>query len=67
MQAIVSMAQALELRTVAEGIENEATAVILRKLEVDLLQGYHLGRPCTADEFITLPLFSAVAHALHSA
>ena len=67
VQAIVSMAQALELRTVAEGIENEATAVILRKLEVDLLQGYHLGRPCTADEFITLPLFSAVAHALHSA
>jgi len=67
VQAILSMAQALELRTVAEGIEDENTAVILRKLGVDLLQGYHLGRPCTADEFIALPLFNSAAPELHSA
>ena len=64
VQAIVSMARALELRTVAEGIEDEATAVILRKLGVDLLQGYHFGRPCPAGEFITLPLFATAARAL---
>ncbi|BAO29835.1 bifunctional diguanylate cyclase/phosphodiesterase [Sulfuritalea hydrogenivorans] len=66
VQAIVSMAQALELRTVAEGIEDEATAATLRKLGVDILQGYHFGRPCTAEEFIALPLFNP-APALHSA
>ena len=67
VQAIVSMAQALELRTVAEGIEDEATAVVLRRLGVDLLQGYHFGRPCPADEFVTLPLFANVAPVLRSA
>lgn len=67
VQAIVSMAQALELRTVAEGIEEEATAVILRKLGVDLLQGYHLGRPCTADEFVASALYSRAPQVLHRA
>lgn len=58
-QGIVSMAQALRLRTVAEGVEDEATARVLRELGVDLLQGYHFGRPCPASELDALPLFAA--------
>lgn len=56
-QGIVSMAQALRLRTVAEGVEDEATARVLRELGVDILQGYHFGRPCPASELGTQPLF----------
>jgi EAL domain-containing protein (putative c-di-GMP-specific phosphodiesterase class I) len=58
IQGIVSMAQALRLRTVAEGVEDGITANLLRQLGVDLLQGYHFGRPCAASEFEKLPLFT---------
>ncbi|MFC5301284.1 MASE3 domain-containing protein [Azospira restricta] len=50
VQAIVSLAQSLRLRTVAEGIEDEATAAAMRQLGADLLQGYHFGRPAPAEE-----------------
>lgn len=61
VQAIINMAQALHLRTVAEGVEDEATAAILSGLGVDVLQGYYFARPCPADEFMNLPQFGAVA------
>lgn len=59
VQAIVSLAQALNLQTVAEGIEDEATADTLRALGVDVLQGYHFGRPCPAADLAATPLFAA--------
>jgi diguanylate cyclase (GGDEF)-like protein len=58
LQAIVNLARALGLRTVAEGVEDEATASTLMQLEVDVLQGYHLGKPCPAEEFEKLPFFA---------
>lgn len=57
-QGIVSLAQALRLRTVAEGVEDEATARVLRDIGVNVLQGFHFGRPCPAAEFAELPLFA---------
>ena len=57
-QGIISLAQALRLRTVAEGVEDEATAEVLRGIGVDALQGYHFARPCPPSEFILLPLFT---------
>ena len=57
-QGIVSLAKALHLRTVAEGVEDEETAQVMRELGVDLLQGYHFARPTTADELVTSPLFT---------
>ncbi len=60
VQAIVNLAQALSLRTVAEGIEDNGTATLLRDLGVDLLQGYHFGKPCPAAEFESGPLFANV-------
>ena len=50
IQAIISLGQALRLRIVAEGIEDEATASILRELGVNLFQGYLFGKPMPADE-----------------
>jgi EAL domain-containing protein (putative c-di-GMP-specific phosphodiesterase class I) len=45
VKAIVSLARAFGLQTVAEGIEDEQTLTILKAEGVDFGQGYHLGRP----------------------
>lgn len=42
------MAHALGLRTVAEGVENAATAAELVAMGVDVLQGYHVAKPMPA-------------------
>jgi PAS domain S-box-containing protein len=43
--AIVSLAGAFGLHTIAEGVENEETLALLRTAGVDFVQGFHLGRP----------------------
>jgi diguanylate cyclase (GGDEF)-like protein/PAS domain S-box-containing protein len=47
--AIVSMAQALHLTTIAEGVETEEQQRMLRDLGCDLAQGFHLASPAAAD------------------
>ena len=44
-QAVVALGKALHLKTVAEGIETESQAAILRAMGCDQLQGYAIGRP----------------------
>jgi diguanylate cyclase (GGDEF)-like protein len=39
------MAHAMGLRLVAEGVEDEEIAQLLAMLGIDVLQGYHIGRP----------------------
>ena len=48
----IALALDLGLRVIAEGIEDEATAVALRELGCDVGQGYHLGRPTTPDQIL---------------
>ncbi len=43
--AIVGMAKALDMMTVAEGIQSERQVKLLRELGVHRGQGYHFGRP----------------------
>ena len=45
VQSIVTIANSLGMRTIGEGVEDEATLNGLRALGVDYAQGYHLGRP----------------------
>jgi diguanylate cyclase (GGDEF)-like protein/PAS domain S-box-containing protein len=45
VQAIVSIARGLGQKTVAEGIEDEDTLALARKLGVDYGQGFYIGRP----------------------
>jgi PAS domain S-box-containing protein len=45
VNAIVSLARAFGLRTIAEGVEDVATMQLLREEGVDFAQGYALGRP----------------------
>ncbi len=47
-RAIVSMAHALNMSVVAEGVENQAQVEVLRRLRCDEIQGYFISRPVPA-------------------
>ena len=49
----VQMAGALGMRTVAEGVEDAATAAALIAMGVDAMQGYHISAPMPADDVVT--------------
>lgn len=51
VRAIIQMAKSLNLQVLAEGVEEESAAAHLRGLKCDFVQGYHFGRPVTAEEF----------------
>ena len=51
VQSIIQIVRNLGLQSVAEGVEDAATATILRDLGVDVLQGYHFGKPMPGEEF----------------
>lgn len=48
---IIGLAHSLSLKVVAEGVEDNEQAKLLRLLRCDVLQGYLLGKPMPADEF----------------
>lgn len=48
--AIISMAKALRVRTIAEGVETAGQAEDLLRLGCDEAQGYYYGRPMNAQE-----------------
>lgn len=45
VKSIVALAKELEVMTIAEFVENEEVLGFLKKIEVDYVQGYHIGRP----------------------
>lgn len=45
VKAINDVAHALGKRTIAESVENAAALQVLRRIGVDWVQGYHLGKP----------------------
>ncbi len=49
-QAIVSMAHALGMSVVAEGVETEEQLAILRHLDCNEVQGFYIARPVPAEE-----------------
>jgi diguanylate cyclase (GGDEF)-like protein len=48
--AIVTMAHALHMRVVAEGVETPGQIAILRKLQCDEIQGFYISRPLPPEE-----------------
>jgi EAL domain-containing protein (putative c-di-GMP-specific phosphodiesterase class I) len=48
--AILSMAKSLNLKVIAEGVENEAQMSLLRAHQCDEIQGYYFCKPLAADE-----------------
>lgn len=53
VQAIISIANGLRIEVVAEGVETEKQAVILRELGCHYLQGYFFGKPISYQDTLT--------------
>lgn len=49
LRAILTLAQSLGLRTVAEGVETDEEWALMRRLGVDACQGYFIGKPMTIE------------------
>jgi EAL domain-containing protein (putative c-di-GMP-specific phosphodiesterase class I)/PleD family two-component response regulator len=49
--AVIAMARALRIRSVAEGVEDSATLAMLRALGCDEIQGYYVSHPLSAPDF----------------
>jgi diguanylate cyclase (GGDEF)-like protein/PAS domain S-box-containing protein len=48
--AIINMAKGLNLRVIAEGVENEAQMSFLREHQCDEIQGYYFSKPLAVDK-----------------
>jgi diguanylate cyclase len=42
---VIELAHNLDLRVIAEGVEDQPTVELLQSLGCDYAQGFHLGRP----------------------
>jgi EAL domain-containing protein (putative c-di-GMP-specific phosphodiesterase class I) len=51
VRSAISLGKTLDLRVVAEGVEDAETLDELRRLECDEVQGYLIGPPMTAAAF----------------
>jgi diguanylate cyclase (GGDEF)-like protein len=54
VRAVIALAQALQIEIVAEGIESSAQAAHLRNWGCELGQGFHFGRPLSANQATAL-------------
>ncbi|MBS1250443.1 MAG: putative signaling protein [Chloroflexi bacterium] len=54
VDAVVKMAQSLDLKVVAQGVETEEQLVFLKQHAIDAVQGYFLSRPVPAEELVHL-------------
>ena len=52
VRSTIDLAHNLGLTVVAEGVENATVWNLLRELDCDEAQGYHMGRPMPATEFV---------------
>jgi diguanylate cyclase (GGDEF)-like protein/PAS domain S-box-containing protein len=50
--AIISMAKSLNLKVIAEGVENEEQMSFLRAHHCDEIQGYYFSKPLSTDEVV---------------
>jgi diguanylate cyclase (GGDEF)-like protein len=53
-KTIITMAQSLKLKTVAEGVETKAQLSFLKRNGCDSIQGYYFSRPLPANEMLVL-------------
>ncbi|MFV9669941.1 hypothetical protein CKF43_18300 [Pantoea graminicola] len=73
VSAIVALAQSLQLKVVAEGVETAEQQAFLTRLGCNMLQGYLLGRPVPPERvpemanFVAEEIEEAVASVSHSA
>lgn len=51
VESITNVAKAMQIKTVAEFVENERIVELLEDINVDYLQGYHVGKPQLWESF----------------
>ncbi|MBI5740159.1 MAG: EAL domain-containing protein [Nitrospirae bacterium] len=51
INAVINLAHSLNLKVVAEGVENESQLAFLQMISCDEAQGYHFSRPLPPEEF----------------
>ena len=51
VKSVITLAKNVELRTIAEGVEDETQLEILKELGCDEVQGYLWGKPMSANDF----------------
>ncbi len=51
VEATISLARALQIRVVAEGVETKEQGEALERLGCDEIQGYFVGAPMAAEDF----------------
>ncbi|MFP6749390.1 MAG: EAL domain-containing protein [Alphaproteobacteria bacterium] len=56
--SVITMAHGMGMRVIAEGVETEEQATLLRNLGCDQMQGYYLSFPLLANEFLDYYLAS---------
>lgn len=54
IRAVVAMADALDIATTAEGVENEAELAMIQQFGCDKIQGYYFGRPMIINDACAL-------------
>jgi diguanylate cyclase (GGDEF)-like protein len=52
VRAVINLGQNIGLKVTAEGVENYQQYQKLRMMGCDIIQGYHVSKPITIDEFI---------------
>ena len=65
VSAVVGLGHSLGLSTVAEGVETQQVAELLRDLGCDIGQGWLFGRPMPASDLV--PLLNGEVAASHAA
>jgi diguanylate cyclase (GGDEF)-like protein len=50
VRAVLTLAQDLKIKVIAEGVESQEQLVQLQALDCDYIQGFHISRSLTADE-----------------
>ncbi|MCR4779221.1 MAG: EAL domain-containing protein [Lachnospiraceae bacterium] len=53
-ESIISLAHALDITVVAEGVENGSQLSLLRSMHCDLIQGFLLSKPLLAEQLVML-------------
>ncbi len=64
-RSIISMAHALKLKVVAEGIEGQQQLMLLREFECDIVQGYLFSKPLTQEDMGDLIEIEKLPEAIH--
>jgi len=52
INSTIKLAHELDMNVVAEGVEDEQVMQALTRMECDIIQGYHIGRPVPFEEFV---------------